>query len=169
MRPLAVLLAVVAANTVAGCGTTERSGAVGDELTAKATRVTVLAVDRRPPQRDDVTGLGRAAAGYRLVGAQVRACTTRDQAVGVWQFGIRLADGASGARTKYPQTLYADGFDHVRSGCDDGWIVFEIPDGTTPSAITFGHDDTGTAGPYRGLGGQSEIHARFTWTLPARR
>lgn len=165
MRPLLVLLAVVAANTAAGCGTTERTGAVGDELTAKATRVTLLAVDRRPPQRRDVTGLGAAAPGFRLVGAHVRACTDRDQAVGVWQFGVRLAGGASGARIKYPQTIYADGFDHVRSGCDDGWVVFEVPDGATPSAITFGHDDTGTSGPYRGMGGMPAIHARFTWTL----
>jgi hypothetical protein len=110
------------------------------------------------PVRDDVTGLGRPAPGYHLFGARVRACVRGGAAIKQSDWGVDV----DGARVKFPASNYADDFEAAFAGdCREGWIVFEIPDGKQPKAVTFAYDDTGSARP----GDQQETHARFRWTF----
>ncbi len=84
-------------------------------------------------------------------------CTDRDQAIKAYDFQLDPADGDA-VRPHLPQRSYDDSFDVTRSGCDSGWIVFEIPADARAESVRFTHDDTGSARP-----GSTERHARFTW------
>jgi hypothetical protein len=146
-----------------GCGTATRSGLLGDTLSTGSLHVTVQRVDLHPPiPKDDVTGLSRPAPGERLVGVRVRVCSGIGPAIGSWDFGISV-DGGGPSTVNNAQTNYVNGFDSLRLGCSRGWVVFQIPQASRPTAIRFAFDDTGDAAgaaPHRG-----ETHARFSWTL----
>ncbi len=68
-------------------------------------------------------------------------CTNHDQAIKAYDFQLDPADGDA-VRPRLPQRSYDDPFDVVRSGCETGWIVFEIPSGDRAEAVKFTHDDT---------------------------
>jgi hypothetical protein len=159
-RATTIAVLATAAALVAGCGTTEESGSVGQELTAKGLRVTVRAVDRSPPlPKQDVTGLSLPAQGFRLVGVRVHVCSNHGGAIGAYSFGIETT-GDRG-RLKFPARNYARPFEVVRDGCGGGWVVFEVPADTRPARVTFGFEDTGSAQP----GSHNEVKARFAWNV----
>jgi hypothetical protein len=161
LRPTILLVCAVA--LVAGCGTTTKSGHVGDTFSGGGLKVTVERVELRPPAPgDDVTGLSSPAPGNRLIAARVRVCNKYDFAVGTYDFGLSLDGGGEGT-VKFPQMNYADGFDHVRTGCARGWIVFELPSSRKPSKIHFAYDDTGSGGS--NMSGRPESHERFSWSV----
>jgi hypothetical protein len=148
---------------IAGCGTTTKSGHVGDTFSGGGLRVTVLRVDQHPEiPSDDISGLSTPAPGDRLIGARVRVCNKYDFAVGTYDFAVSL-DGGGDAAVKFPQMNYPDGFDDVRTGCAAGWIVFELPRSRTPSKIRFTYDDTGSGGSH--VSGRPESHEHFSWSL----
>jgi hypothetical protein len=160
-RPALLLLIAALAAALAGCGTTERSGAVGDTLTAKGLEVTVDEVDASVAvPKNDVTGLSQPAPGWQLVGVRVNVCSDHSGALGPYDFGVETTSGDSG-RLKYPQSNYAESFESLRDDCGDGWVVFEIPDGSEPDRVTFGFDDTGSAMQAE----NNEVSARFSWTV----
>ena len=160
-RPILLLLAAcgAVALAVAGCGTTEKSGQVGDTLSAKGLQATLEQVDTRVPvPASDVTGLSQPAPGTKLVGARVKVCSDHGGAIGPYDFGL---DSSSGEATlKYPERNYDDSFETVRDGCGDGWVVFQIPESADPERVTFDFEDTGTA-QHR----ETEVHAKFSWSV----
>jgi hypothetical protein len=159
-RALILCLLAGSATTSLGCGKTERSAAVGEKLSAKGLEVTVEKVDTAVPvPKRDVTGLSQPAPGFELVGARVRICSNHAGATGPYDFGIETSGGGQG-RLKFPETNYADSFDSLRDGCGGGWVVFEVPDTSTPERVTFGFDDTGSA-----RRPQNRVSARFSWTV----
>lgn len=144
---------------VAACGTTEKSGRVGDTLSAKGLQATVAEVDTDVPvPASDVTGLSQPAPGTKLVGARVRVCSDHGGAIGPYDFGI---DASSGDATlKYPERNYDDSFEIVRDGCGDGWVVFQIQQSARPDRVTFGFEDTGSA-----QHPETEVNAKFSWSV----
>src|SRR3954454_8530598 len=125
---------------VAGCGTTEKSGKVGDTLSAKGLQATVQEVDAHVPvPASDVTGLSQPAPGTKLVGAQVKVCSEHGGAIGAYDFGLEPSSGD--ATLKYPERNYGDSFETVRDGCGDGWVVFQIPESADAERVTFGFED----------------------------
>ena len=143
----------------AGCGKTEKSGSVGDELTADDLEVTVLEVDQRPPKpRRDVTGLSLPARGYRLVGVRVKVCSDHGGAIGPYSFSIESSQGKG--RLKFPARNYRDDFEAIRDDCGDGWVVFEIPADSKATKVRFGYEDTGTS-----QRPQDAVDARFEWEV----
>jgi hypothetical protein len=143
-----------------GCGTTEKSGQVGDTLSAKGLQATVQQVDTRVPvPESDVTGLSQPAPGAKLVGAQVKVCSDHGGAIGPYDFGLDTSSGDD-AKLKYPEHNYDDSFEIVRDGCGDGWVVFEIPQSSKPDKVTFGFEDTGTS-----QHPETQVDARFSWTV----
>jgi len=144
---------------VAGCGTTEKSGEVGDTLSAKGLQATVQEVDTHVPvPASDVTGLSQPAPGTRLVGAHVKVCSDHGGAIGAYDFGLEPSSGD--ASLKYPERNYADSFETVRDGCGDGWVVFQITQSADPRRVTFGFEDTGTA-----QHPETEVDAKFSWSV----
>ena len=148
---------------ISGCGTATRSGLLGETLSTGSLHVIVERVDlHQPMPAGDVTGLSRPALGNRLVGARVRVCSQIGPAIGTWDFSVAV-DGGGQSIVNNVQTNYTYSFDSLRQGCAAGWIVFQIPRSSTPSAIRFSFDDTGdAAGAYPSRG---ETHARFSWAL----
>jgi hypothetical protein len=164
MRWYVGFAASAAALGLLGCGTSTRSGQIGDTLSAGGLHVTIQRIDERPPiPSDDLSGLSSPAPGDRLLGARVKVCSHVGPAIGTYDFALSLADGGSGT-VKFPAQNYPDGFDVVRTGCEVGWIVFEYPRAAEPSEIHFKFDDTGSGSGSMG-GGRPETHARFSWKL----
>lgn len=160
MRTAARLLLLVLALAAAGCGKTERTGSVGQELTAKGIRVTVEKVDTAVPVPErDITGLSTPAPGFKLVGVRVQVCNDHGGATGQYDFGVKATGGESG-RLKFPAMNYPDPFESRRGGCGRGWIVFEIPRAGELQSVRYGFDDTGS---YRRE--QTRVSARFTWNV----
>ena len=157
-RTLALLAPV--ALTACGLNTTTKDGKVGDTLNAGGLRVTAIKIDSEVPraQGRDVTGLGSPSPGMRFFGVDVNVCNDRGQAIGTFDFALKL-DGGDKARVRFPQSVYSNGFDTVRQGCGRGWIVFEGPKDSRAKTVTFKYDDTGSAQP----SGDKEKHARFSW------
>ena len=148
------------ATALAGCGTTERSGDVGDTLEANGIEATVEEVDTSVAvPENDITGLSQPAPGSKLVGVKVNVCSDHGGAIGPYDFGIETSSGGE-AKLKFPQRNYEKSFDSLRDDCGDGWVVFEIPDGDQPERVTFGFVDSGQAGPQ---GAGDEVDARFSW------
>jgi hypothetical protein len=144
---------------IAGCGTTEKSGQVGDTLSAKGLRATLDEVDTHVPvPASDVTGLSQPAPGTKLVGARVEVCSDHGGAIGPYDFGL---DSSSGDGTlKYPERNYDDSFETVRDDCGDGWVVFQIPESADPERVTFDFEDTGSS-----QHPETEVHAKFSWSV----
>ncbi|HKP90055.1 MAG TPA: hypothetical protein VJT75_08790 [Thermoleophilaceae bacterium] len=163
MRPaLALTTAVLALAGCAGLGVTEKSGSIGDELTAKGLKVTVKRLDRHVPvPESDLSGLSSPRAGHRLVGARVRVCSDHGQAIGTYDFGVESSAGE--ARVKFPALNYDDRFESVRDGCEAGWLVLEIPRDSNVTTVTFRFEDTGSNQP----GDNSDVDARFSWKVSA--
>lgn len=145
---------------VAGCGTTEKSGDVGDTLTAKGIEATVETVTTKVPvPASDVTGLSQPSPGFKLVGARVRVCSDHGGAIGAYDFGLDTTSGD--ARLKYPERNYGDSFETLRDDCGAGWVVFEIPESAQPERVTFGFEDTGSSQQP-----QTSVDAKFSWAVP---
>jgi hypothetical protein len=156
----AVPAAIVLFAGCAGIGVTEKSGRVGEELSANGLRVTVKRIDRHPPvPADDLSGLSSPAPGKRLVGARVRVCSNHGQAIGTYDFDAETSAGDG--RVKFPAQNYADPFESLRDGCDSGWLVLEIPRGSDLTRVRFRFLDTGSAQP----GDNSDVDARFSWKV----
>ncbi len=159
MKASALTLTLTAAVLASGCGTTEKSGSVGDELSAKGLKVAVRRVDTSvPTPARDITGLSVPAPGHSLVGVRVHVCSDHGGAIGQFDFGLK-ANGGS-ARLKFPAMNYPNFFETVRTGCGDGWIVFEVTRGARPDRVTFGFQDTGS---YRHE--QNQVKAKFSWRV----
>lgn len=159
-RPHA-LAALAAVASLVGCGTTEKSGSIGDTLTANGLAVTVKRVSETVPvPQNDVTGLSSPSPGNGLVGVLAQACSNHGGAIGSYAFGLDLDSGS--ATQRYVEHNYANGFDVVRNGCGSGWIVFDVPRASHPEKVTFGFEDTGSALPE---GGAKQVDARFSWDL----
>ena len=157
-----VVAVLAAAAALAACGTTEKSGKVGDTLEANGLEVTVEKVDTNVDvPENDITGLSQPSDGSKLVGVLVDVCSDHGGALGPYDFGIETTSGASG-KLKFPQTNYDQSFESLRGDCGDGWIVFEIPQFDDPERVTFGFLDTGQAGPQ---GDADEVDAKFTWEV----
>jgi hypothetical protein len=155
--------AAAAALALAACGTTTRSGKVGETFSGGGLKVTVERVDLHTPvPAGDLSGLSTPAPGNRLIGALVQVCNNDGPAVGQDSFWIGLAGGGHGS-LKFPTTNYADSFGFVDSGCASGWVVFQIPLGSTPTQVHFGFDDSGNSAA--SFGGRPESHERFSWAI----
>jgi hypothetical protein len=158
-RVLACAAPAALAAALAGCGTTEKEGSVGDELSANGLKVTVDRVDRSPPRpRKDITGLSLPAPGKRLVGVHARACSDHGGALGPYDFGIESSEGDG--RLKYPAKNYRDAFESIRDDCGEGWIVFEIPADAKPRRVKFGFEDTGST-----MNEEDRVDAEFSWKV----
>jgi hypothetical protein len=158
-----VLLMLGAAGLIVGCGTTTKSGHVGDTFSGGGITVTVERVDRHPQiPSDDLSGLSTPQPGNRLLGARVRVCNKYGFAVGTFDFGLSL-DGGGDGLIKFPQMNYPDGFGDVRKGCSTGWLVFELPISKRAARIRFAYDDTGSSSS--NTSGRPESHERFSWSL----
>src|SRR5262249_59479060 len=128
--------------------------------TRRVRRATVSQSDvAAPVGRKDIAGRARPSRGSRLVGAPASVCSNHGGASGPFDFGIETTKGKPG-RLKFPQHNYARGFDIVRNGCGSGWVVFEIPRGAKPGAVTFGFEDTGTS-----QHPETQVDASFTWSV----
>ena len=90
MRRLASIAAPLAlAGALAGCGTTEKSGHVGDELTANGVQVTVQRVTTNVPvPANDITGLSAPSPGKSLAGVLAKVCSNHGGAIGSYDFGL---------------------------------------------------------------------------------
>ena len=160
-RPPLLCLIAAFALAVAGCGTTERSGDVGDTLSAKGLEVTVDEVDTSVSvPENDITGLSQPTPGSQLVGVRVGVCSDHPGAIGPYDFGVETTAGDQ-AKLKFPQRNYDKSFESLRDDCGDGWVVFEIPDGSEPERVTFGFLDTGSAADPE----NNEVDAKFSWTV----
>ena len=158
-RSALLLTTAIAAAAAWGCGTSEESGDVGDNLSAKGLEVTVERVDTSVPvPASDVTGLSRPSAGSELVAARVRVCNEHGGATGPFDFGLETSEGDG--RLKFPQRNYTDSFDNLRDGCDSGWVVFEVPRGSEPESLTYEFQDTGTA-----MDESENVDARLSWSV----
>ncbi len=144
-RPNARVWLVLACVALAGCGTEEKKGEVGDELEAGSVRAELKEVSAR--------------AGH--FGANAELCKDSEQSVNAFAFSLALEGGGEAERV-YPQRVYDDGFGRVRDGCEGGWLVYDVPKGSKPSALKFEYEDTGQGGP----GGDDGEHIKFEWKLP---
>lgn len=156
------ILLLAAAVALGGCifgGKVEKSGSVGDRLTAEDLEVTVQRVDRRPPvPRKDITGLSLPAEGHRLVGILVKVCTDHGSAIGNFSFALDASAGE--ARPKYVANNYRRRFTTVRNGCKSGWIAYEIPEESRPTKVRFSFSDTAQVRT-----GDDNLEARFEWRV----
>jgi hypothetical protein len=153
---LSLALAVLA---LAGCGAEEKSGSLGDELSAEKVKVTVEKVDRRVPQpKRDITGLSLPSDGYRLVGVRVNVCSGYAAAIGNFSFSLESSDGD--ARPKHTARNYGSMFRGVRDDCERGWLVYEIPEEARPTKVRFKFDETGNSREQ-----SDNVEARFEWDV----
>ena len=141
MRLLPLLL--LAAVLVAGCGTTDRHGSVGDTLQAKTVSARLIEVD-----------------GHGLYGVDVGVCNQQDAAIIPWHFQLVLADGRR-LHPRYPD-LEDNAFDGTRKGCARGWIRYDVPPGARPKELDYRYDGTDGTSQYTH---PSEEHDHFVWTL----
>jgi hypothetical protein len=153
----------VGALALAGCagiGVTERSGRLGDELSARGLRVTVKRLDRHVPvPSSDLSGLSSPRSGFRLIGARVRVCSDHGGAIGTYDFGVETSRGEG--RVKFPALNYDERFESLRQGCGGGWLVLEVPRGSRLEKVTFRFEDTGSARP----DSHDQVDARFSWSV----
>ena len=136
-----------------GCGTDEEKGDVGDELEAGSVRATVTKFSSRVPR-------SRPSAGRQRFGAHVDLCKDSGQSINAFAFSLSLEEGD--AERVYPQRSYSTSFDSLRDGCEDGWLVWDAPEGSKPRAVRFEYEDTGQGGP----GGDDGEHVKFEWAVP---
>jgi hypothetical protein len=151
---------------LAGCGTTTKTGRLGETLADGGIQVVVDRLDPTPPiPRHDITGLSTPARGNHLLGVDVRVCSKTGAAIGPYDFAVDVS-GSGRAQLKFPQRIYSESFETIRATCARGWIVFESPSGSTAQRIRFRFDDTGQSGQGGGSqGGRPESHQRFSWTI----
>jgi hypothetical protein len=156
--PISCLLAALAL-AAAGCGTTEKSGNVGETLSAKGIEVTVAQIDQTVPvPRNDITGLSSPGPGQRLIGVRVHLCSNHGGAIGPYDFGLKTSSGD--ASLKFPSMNYANSFDSLRNGCGGGWVVFNAPVASKPEQVTFGFQDTGSS-----YDESNNVDAKFSWSV----
>jgi hypothetical protein len=158
-------LVLIAALVLAGCGTTERHGGLGDALKGDHMQAKVLRFVPTVPERKlghDVTGLNAPGAGMRFAAADLALCNDTGAAALPWRFELRLDDGSS-VHPHQPTSVYADALEPVRDGCDQGWVVWEVPSGAQAKSLYFEFDyshQTANGSSYR-----DDEHDRFHWAL----
>lgn len=148
-----VLILVLAALLLAGCGKVERTGTVGDTLEAHDVSARLITVKTR-------------VAGDRRFGADVAVCNQAgDVEVVPADFRLELADGRR-FRPQYPQRIFdaAEAFDGTRSGCERGWLVFKLPRGVSAKALGYRYENS-LGAPHRRDDTVVNEQYRFTWTL----
>ena len=138
---------------LAGCGTEEKKGEVGDELEAGSVRAKVTEFSSRVPG-------SRPAQDRQRFGALAQVCKDSEQSINAFAFSLSLENGE--AERVYPQRSYPSGFNSLRDGCEDGWLVYDAPAGSKPTAVKFEYEDTGQGGP----GGDDGEHVKFEWAVP---
>jgi hypothetical protein len=162
MRAGLLLIAVL---VLAGCGATERHGAVGDALKNDHVQAKLLQwVPSVPEKRlgHGVTGLNRPGNRMRFAAVDVALCNDTGAAAIAWRFELRLADGSS-VHPKVPTSIYGDALDVVRDGCDRGWIVYEVPADARAKTLHYEFDwshQTANGSSY-----SDNEHDRFDWSL----
>jgi len=155
---------VVAALLVAGCGTTERHGEVGDALKGDHLQAKLLRFVPRVPERllsRDVTGLNAPARGMRFAAADVAVCNDTGAAAIPWRFELRLGGGAS-VHPRGPTSIYDDALETVRDGCDRGWVVWQVPADVEAESVYYEFDWSHRRGSSTSV---EEEHDRFHWTV----
>jgi hypothetical protein len=148
------LWTLVACLALAACGTKERNGEVGDTLEAGSVKATVTEFSSEVPG-------SKPDAGRRYFGARLEVCKDSEQSINAFAFGLSL-DGDGEADHVYPQRAYDESFDSLRDGCEEGWLVFNAPADSKPSAVKFKYEDTGQGGP----GGDDGEKLEFEWAVP---
>ncbi len=123
---------------------------MGDRLEAGSVSATVTKFSSAP---------GRSRSG--LHAARLEVCKDSGQSINAFAFGLAL-EGGGKAEHVYPQRAYDDGFDALRDGCEEGWLVFDAPAGAKPKAVTFKYEDTGQGGQ----GGDDGEKLEFEWAVP---
>ena len=89
----------------------------------------------------------------------VKACTDQDQAIKAYDFELART-GGDALHPRLPTRAYSDPFEVVRSGCGEGWMVFELPGSDRAETVGFTYDDTGA-----NRSGRSQKHLRFKWKV----
>jgi hypothetical protein len=169
MKALVVALAVL---TVTGCSlntkTISHSAAVGTTLRGGVGGLKITPTNYHPmiSAGHDGSGLDVPAAGTHFASLVIRECITSLYlpTIGQSNYSLGLAGGGQ-AQLKGAETRFADDLDLLgEPGCEQGHIVFQVPAGRTPSALTFALDVTNTTS-----NGEDDSHTkvRLTWTLGA--
>jgi hypothetical protein len=153
VKPARVSL-LVACAALAGCGTNEEKGDVGERLEAGSVKATVTKFSSKVPG-------SKPDPGRRYLAAHLDVCKDSEQSINAFAFGLALAGGGEANRV-YPQRSYGDGFSALRDGCEKGWLVFSAPADAKPRAVTFKYEDTGQGGP----GGDDGEKLEFEWAVP---
>jgi len=117
---------------------------VGDRLEAGSVSATVTKFSSRGP-----------------LAARLKVCKDSGQSINAFAFGLELEGGGT-AEHVYPQRAYADDFESLRDGCEQGWLVFKAPADAKPRAVTFNYEDTGQGGQ----GGDDGEKLEFEWAVP---
>ena len=138
---------------LAGCGTAERKGDVGDELEAGSVEATVTEFASRVPG-------SKPDAGRRYFAARAELCKDSEQSINAFAFSLALKGGGDADRV-YPQRAYENSFSSLRDGCEDGWLVWNAPAESQPQAVRFKYEDTGQGGP----GGDDGEKLEFEWAV----
>jgi hypothetical protein len=159
-------LLLIVALALAACGTTERHGKVGDALKGDHMQAKLLAFVATVPERrlgHDVTGLNAPARGMRFAAADVAVCNDTGAAAIPWRFELRLGDGSS-VHPQQPVSVYDNELETVRDGCDDGWVVWQVPAAAKAESVYYEFDHSEQIGQ-PGSGSVREEHDRFHWSL----
>ncbi len=136
---------LITAAVVSGCVTDRtttiaRHGAIGQPLLGPGgLRVQVVRYLPRVRARRDVSGLATPLPRTHFAAFLIRMCiaTVNLPTIAPQSFHLALPNGAE-APLKFPQTVFADDLDLLgEPGCEDGHIVFQVPQGERPSALRF--------------------------------
>ena len=98
------------------------------------------------PRGRDLSGQAKPREGTDFFATNVKAC--KDTGPEVRAVDFRLTGAGGTGQPTLPQTVYPDGFESLRKGCERGWIVFEVPDGSFPTSLQLEYE---------------EKHVRLTW------
>lgn len=161
-----ILVASLAAVVLAGCGTTQRHGSVGDALKGDHVQAKLLDfVPRVPDKRlgHDNSGLNAPARGMRFAAADVALCNDTGAAAIEWAFTLRLADGST-VHPSIASSVYPDMMQTVRNGCDSGWLIYPVPARAKAVALRYRFDYS-HRGSYGSSSATDSEHDRFDWSL----
>ena len=155
-----VVVGLIAAGAWAGLPKTKKGG-VGDTLQAHAVSARLITVKLHP----EAAGSGMfdsAPAGKHFVATDVGLCNRAGGSVNQYSFKLELTNGSE-LLSSATQTAFSPQFEGPDSGCEHGWLVFQVPDGQVPKALKYRYD--GTDGSTHYGNHRDQEHDRFSWTL----
>lgn len=156
----AILIALAAAITLAGCNSTTQSGSVGATLSGQGVTVTVERLDNHPPY--SANAFNGPVPGDRLIGARVKVCSTNGGAINEYAFTLVENTGAETHASAGDRNYFSQAFQALNTGCSQGWILFQVPKQTSVTEIQFAFNNTGGS---PGSGGAPEAHVNFSWKV----